>query len=58
MTVYETKQVKELAEQAAADGDQEAASKIALMGSVGLYRNFINLFLIVLPILDFFNGDD
>ena len=58
LTIYETKQVKELAEQAAADGDQEAASKIAIMGSVGLYLNFINLFLIILHIWDFFNGDD
>ena len=38
------------------DGDPEAASIIAIMGAVGLYLNFINLFLIILRI--WFNGDD
>ena len=38
------------------DGDPEAANIIAIMGAVGLYLNFINLFLIILRI--WFNGDD
>ena len=58
LTVYETKQVKELAQEAAIEGDEEAAGKIAIMGAVGLYLNFINLFLIILRITDFFGGDD
>ena len=58
LTIYETKQVKELAQEAAAEGDEEAAGKIAIMGAVGLYLNFINLFLIILRITDFFGGDD
>ena len=58
LTIYETKQVKELAQDAAAEGDAEAAGKIAIMGAVGLYLNFINLFLIILRITDFFGGDD
>ena len=58
LTVYETKQVKELAQEAAVEGDEEAAGKIAIMGAVGLYLNFINLFLIILRITDFFGGDD
>ena len=57
LTIYETKQVKELAQNAAGEGDEEAAGKIAIMGAVGLYLNFINLFLIILRITEFF-GDD
>ncbi len=58
LTVYETKQVKELAEQAASEGDRDAASRISIMGAVGLYLSFINIFMIVLRIYDFFSGDD
>ncbi len=57
LTVYETKQVKELAQEAAAQGDERAASRVAIMGAVGLYLAFLNLFLILLRILDFFNSD-
>lgn len=57
LTAYETKQVKELAQEAAAQGDERAASQVAIMGAVGLYLNFLNLFLILLRILDFFNSD-
>ena len=57
LTVYETKQVKELAQEAAARGDERAAGQVAIMGAVGLYLNFLNLFLILLRILDFFNSD-
>ena len=58
LTVYETKQVKELAQEAASAGDTRAASTIAIMGAVGLYLNFLNIFLILLRIMDFFGGDD
>ena len=58
LTVYETKQVKELAQEAASEGDTRAASTIAIMGAVGLYLNFLNIFLILLRIMDFFGGDD
>ena len=57
LTVYETKQVKELAQEAAMRGDERAASQIAIMGAVGLYLVFLNLFLILLRIMDFFNSD-
>lgn len=57
LAVYETKQVKELAQEAAMRGDERAASQIAIMGAVGLYLVFLNLFLILLRIMDFFNGD-
>ena len=57
LTVYETKQVKELAQEAARQGDEQAASRVAIMGAVGLYVIFLNLFLILLRITDFFNSD-
>ena len=57
LTVYETKQVKELAQEAAAMGDEQAASRIAIAGAVGLYVVFLNIFLILLRILDIFSGD-
>ena len=57
LTVYETKQVKEMAQDAAMRGDERAAGQVAIMGAVGLYVNFLNLFLILLRILDFFNND-
>ena len=57
LTVYQTKQVKELAQEAAMRGDQRAASQIAIMGAVGLYVVFLNIFLILLRILDIFGGD-
>ena len=57
LTVYETKQVKELAQEAAMRGDERAASQVAIMGAVGLYVTFLNLFLILLRIMDFFNSD-
>ena len=58
LTVYETKEVKELAQAAASEGDTRAASTIAIIGAVGLYLNFLNIFLILLRILHFFGGDD
>lgn len=57
LTVYETKQVKELAQEAATQGDERAASQVAIMGAVGLYVTFLNIFLILLRIMDFFNSD-
>ena len=57
LTVYQTKQVKEMAQEAAMRGDERAASQIAIMGAVGLYVVFLNIFLILLRILDIFGGD-
>ena len=57
LTVYETKQVKELAQEAAMLGDEQAASRIAIAGAVGLYLVFLNIFLILLRILDIFGGE-
>ena len=57
LAVYQTKQVKELAQEAAMRGDERAASQIAIMGAVGLYLVFLNIFLILLRILDIFGGE-
>ena len=57
LTVYQTKQVKELAQEAAMLGDEQAASRIAIAGAVGLYVVFLNIFLILLRILDIFGGE-
>lgn len=57
LVIWETKEVKELAQQAAQEGDAKAAGQIAIIGAAGLYLSFLNIFLILLRILDFFGGD-
>ncbi len=57
LTVWETKQMKQLAQQAAMSGDSGAASQVAVMGSIGLYLNVINMFMIVLSLLGFASND-
>lgn len=51
LTVWETKKVKELAQEASGRGDEKAAAQVAVIGSIGLYLNLINLFLIILRLL-------
>ena len=57
LVIYETKEVKAEAQEAALQGDATAAGRIAIIGAVGLYLSFLNIFLIILRILDFFSGD-
>ena len=57
LAVYQTKEVKEMAQEAAARGDERAASQIAITGAVGLYLVFLNLFMILLSILGIFSDD-
>ena len=38
-------------------GDERAANQVAIMGAVGLYLAFLNIFLILLRILNIFSGD-
>lgn len=57
LTAYETKEVRELARQAALEGDERAAGRVAVMGAVGLYLSFLNIFLILLRILDAFSDE-
>ena len=58
LTVWETKQMKELAQEAAMRGDEHAATQVAVIGSIGLYLNVLNIFLIILNLLGFLSGDD
>ncbi len=57
LTVYETRQVKVLAMQAAEQGDYQAATQVAVIGSIGLYLSFLNIFLIILNLLGFASDD-
>ena len=57
LTVWETKQMKELARAAAIAGDDKAATQAAVMGSIGLYLNVLNMFLIILNLLGFLSDD-
>ena len=47
---YDTQKIKQLVEYASATGDEEQTTKLALMGSLTLYHDFINLFLYLLRI--------
>ena len=55
LTVYETKQVKEWIEEAARKGEENVATSVAVMGSINLYLNFLNIFLRMLALLSHFN---
>ena len=57
LTVWETKQMKELAQEAAMAGDARAANQVAVMGSIGLYLNALNIFIILLNLLGMFSDD-
>lgn len=53
LTIWETKEIKKLAADAAYNTDYAASSRISIVGAVGLYLNIINLFLIILRLLSF-----
>ncbi len=57
LTVWETKQMKELAQQAAVAGDTQAATQVSVMGSIGLYLNALNIFIILLNLFGMFSDD-
>ncbi len=57
LTAWETQNIKEQAQEAAAVGDLDAAGRIALVGAAGMFLNIINMFLALLHIFSFF-GDD
>ena len=48
LTAYDTQKIKEMAR--TADSMDEGAQKMALMGALSLYLDFINLFLYLLRI--------
>lgn len=57
LTVWETKQMKELAQEAAMRGDTQSANQVAVIGSIGLYLNALNIFIILLNLLGFASDD-
>ena len=57
LTVWETKQMKELAQDAAMRGDAQVANQVAVIGSIGLYLNALNIFIILLNLLGFASDD-
>ncbi len=57
LTVWQTKQMKVLALQAAEQGNYQAATQVAVIGSIGLYVNFLNIFMIILSLLGFVSRD-
>ena len=54
--MWETKQMKELAQDAAMRGDARVANQVAVIGSIGLYLNALNIFIILLNLLGFVFG--
>jgi uncharacterized protein len=48
LTAYDTQRIKEMAEQAQYNADQATTSKLAILGALKLYLDFINLFLFLL----------
>lgn len=50
LTAYDTQKIKVLVYESAMNGDEELTNKIAIMGSLTLYLDFINLFLYLLRI--------
>ena len=48
LTAYDTQKIKALVHEASMYGDDEQTTKLALMGSLTLYLDFINLFLYLL----------
>ena len=49
--------MKELAQEAAMAGDAQSATQVAVTGSIGLYLNALNIFLILLNLLGFASND-
>ena len=58
LTAWETQAIKQEAQDAASQGNEDAASRIALIGAAGMFLNIINMFLALLNIFSFFGGDD
>lgn len=48
LTAYDTQRIKEMAASMSANSDKNLASKLAIMGALKLYLDFINIFLFLL----------
>ncbi len=51
LTAYDTQKIKQMLQQCSQEGETDATNKVALMGSLTLYLDFINLFIYLLRIL-------
>ncbi len=51
LMLYQTKMIKTMTFEALQSGDPQAVSRIGVMGALGLYLSFINLFLFILRIV-------
>ena len=51
LTLYQTKRIKTMTIEALQSGDTQAVSRIGVIGALGLYLSFINLFLFILRIV-------
>ena len=51
LTAYDTQRIKQMSAAAEYSGDSSAAGKVAIMGALALYLDFINLFLYLLRLL-------
>ena len=51
LTAYDTQKIRVMGEQIGADADEAAFRKVAIMGALALYLDFINLFLHLLRLL-------
>jgi hypothetical protein len=51
LTAYDTQKIKHMAADPAIQADSEMATKLSIIGALGLYLNFINIFLLLLRLL-------
>ena len=51
LTAYDTQKIRAMGEQIGADADEAAFRKVAIMGALALYLDFINLFIHLLRLL-------
>ncbi len=51
LTVYDSKQIKEMTSEALVQGDSLAVQRIGISGALNLYLDFLNMFLFILRIV-------
>ena len=51
LTLYQTKNIKNMTFEALTNGDAQAVSRVGVIGALQLYLSFINLFLFILRIV-------
>ena len=51
LTAWETREIKQEAQEAATNGDANASARLALVGAAGMFLSILNMFLALLNIL-------